>query len=130
MFDTKLMEIANELCQGCRDGREMENLDKLYDTNAVSMEAAHMPGGEMPRGFNGLEAIKAKHDWWGNAHEIHEQNVEGPFFNGPDKFSAIFDMDITNKEMNQRMQLREIATYTVKDGKIVHEEFFMAPPGM
>jgi limonene-1,2-epoxide hydrolase len=34
-----------------------------------------------------------------------------------------YDADVTDKDSNKRMQLSEVGVYTVKDGKIVHEEF-------
>jgi hypothetical protein len=35
-------------------------------------------------------------------------------------------MDVTFKGSGQRMQLDEVGLYTVKDGRIVREEFFYA----
>ena len=43
--------------------------------------------------------------------------------------ALIFDMDVTNKESGQRMQMREVGVYTVKNGKILREEFFYPPMG-
>ena len=48
---------------------------------------------------------------------------------GEDRFALIFDMDVTNRETGQRMQMREVGLYTVADGKIVREEFFYPPMG-
>ena len=42
----------------------------------------------------------------------------------PDRFGAIFHIDVTNRESGQRIKMSEIAVYTVKDGKIAREEFF------
>jgi predicted ester cyclase len=36
---------------------------------------------------------------------------------------------VTNRSSGQRMQLSEMALYTVKDGKIVREQFFYHMPG-
>ena len=35
-------------------------------------------------------------------------------------------MDVTPKASGERMQMDEVAVYTVKDGKIVQEEFLYA----
>ena len=46
---------------------------------------------------------------------------------GDDRFGAIFELDITAKQgptAGQRMQMKELAIYTVHDGKIAREEFF------
>ena len=85
--------------------------------------------GESGRETTGLDAIRGKHDWWFNAHEVHATSAEGPFLFGEDRFSLIFDMDVTNKESGQRMQMREVGIYTVKDGKIIREEFYYPPMG-
>lgn len=71
----------------------------------------------------GREAVKAKSDWWYANHVVHNVTTEGPFMNGS-QFALRFDMDITTKESGQRMQMAEIALYTVKDGKIAEERFY------
>ena len=60
--------------------------------------------------------------------EVHEANLEGPFING-DKFSVIFELDVTQKATGERWKAKEVALYEVADGKIVRESFFMAPMG-
>jgi ketosteroid isomerase-like protein len=117
-----LNEIAAELVAGCREGRERENLHKLYHPEAVSVEGADMTG--QGAAVTGVEAILGKHAWWAGAHEIHGIETIGPFTHAPDKFAVIFDMDVTNKESGQRITGKEVAIYHVTDGKIVKEEFF------
>jgi len=34
-----------------------------------------------------------------------------------------YDIDVTDKESKKRIQMSEVGVYTVKDGKIVREEF-------
>jgi ketosteroid isomerase-like protein len=36
----------------------------------------------------------------------------------------MFEMDVTPKAGGERMQMKEVALYTVKDGKIAQEEFW------
>lgn len=117
-----LAEIANALVAGCREGREQDNLGRLYAPDAVSVEGADMGG--QGTATRGVEAIRAKHDWWEGAHIIHGGAVEGPFTHGEDRFAVIFDMDVENRETGQRMQMREVAVYHVAGGRIVREEFF------
>ena len=116
-----LKAIADALVEGCRTGKERENLHKLYADNAVSVEASDMGGG---RTITGVAAIDGKHEWWQGAHEVHKAETDGPYLHGDDRFSVIFDIDVTNKESGQRMQMREVGVYHVADGKIVREEFF------
>lgn len=120
MTPQEMMQIGNTLVEACNNGREAELMQNHYSDDAVSIEAMAMPGGNAE--VHGLEAIKAKGEWWMNAHEVHSTSAEGPFVHG-DQFSVIFDMDVTNKESGQRIQMREIGTYQVKDGKIVREAF-------
>ncbi|MFD2856414.1 hypothetical protein ACFSZS_18910 [Seohaeicola zhoushanensis] len=52
-----LKSIASELVAGCREGREVANLDRLYAADAVSVEAADMSGnGRETRGSPGSRA--------------------------------------------------------------------------
>jgi hypothetical protein len=128
MYDAKLIETANALVKHCQDGTEAEALNTLYADDCVSIEALDMPGGPMGREASGLEAIRAKHDWWFANNEVHHSGAEGPFLYAPNTFSVIFDMDVTDKSSGQRMAMKEVGVYTLNDeGKIVREEF-MYPP--
>lgn len=120
----ELKEIAQELVDGCRAGndRVRANLDRLYAADAVSVEAADMSGNG--RETHGLDGIKGKHDWWDGAMEEHGWTVHGPFWHGEDRFGAMFEVDVTEKETGKRMQMKELGVYHVKGGKIVREEFF------
>jgi len=121
----ELMQLGQTLVEHCSNRNEKELQDKYYAEDAVSVEAVAMPSGSAEAA--GLEAIKAKNAWWYSAHELHSSKVEGPFVHGSDRFSVIFDIDVTQKESGERMQMREIATYHVNDaGKISREEFAYA----
>lgn len=117
-----LHEIAAELVAGCREGREKENLGKLYAPDAVSVEGADMAG--MGQAVTGLDAILGKHAWWEENHIIHGGSVEGPFVHAPDHFAVIFAMDAESKADGKRQSMREVAVYHVAGGRIVREEFF------
>ena len=128
MFDEKLVLTANALVEHCNKGTEAEALDTIYSRDCVSVEALDMPGGPMGREAQGLDAIRAKHDWWYANNEVHSSSAEGPFLFAPDTFAVIFDMDVTDKNSGQRVQMKEVGQYTVNgDGKIVREAF-MYPP--
>jgi len=117
-----LKEIAEELVAGCRENRAQANLDKLYSADAVSVEAMDMQG--MGRETKGLDAIRGKHDWWENAHEVTGGEISGPFLHGDDRFGVIFEVQGKVKESGESFDMREMAIYHVADGKIVREEFF------
>ena len=77
----------------------------------------------MPAEMRGMQAVLGKSKWWEENHTIHSASCLGPFPNG-DRFACFFKFDVTNKPSNQRFTMEEVALYTVKDGKIVREEFF------
>ena len=118
-----LNEIAQELVAGCRENRARANLDKLYAPDAVSVEAADMGQG---REVSGVEAIKAKHDWWENAMEYLGGDIKGPMPHGEDRFAVIFQVKAREKATGKVSDMEEVGIYTVADGKITREEFFYA----
>ena len=128
MFNEKLVKTAKTLTKYCQTEQEAKGLDELYAQDCVSVEALDMPGGPMGREAQGLEAIRAKHDWWFANNEVHSSSTEGPFLHGDDTFSLIFEMDVTDKTSGERMQMKEVGLYNVNaDGQIVREAFFYPP---
>ncbi len=123
-FDAALISVAEKLVAYCQANNEAKGLEELYAPDAVSVEALEMPGAG--RDAVGIDAIRGKHDWWNSAFEAHETSAEGPFLCGDDRFAVIFSMDVTEKATGDRQKSQEVGIYTVKDGKIVREEFFYA----
>ncbi|MEO8310469.1 MAG: nuclear transport factor 2 family protein [Caldimonas sp.] len=117
----KTTDVANKYVSLCRAGKNEEALKSLFADDAVSVEAMAMP--EMPQEARGLAAIKAKGEWWSNNHEVHSASVWGPWPHG-DRFIVGFRFDVTNKPSGKRMQMEEAALFTLRDGKIIREEFF------
>lgn len=116
-----ITQIGNELVNLCREGKNLEAIEKFYSPDIVSVEAMDMPGiGQTQRG---IEAVKGKNKWWTENHEVHSGEVTGPFPNG-DRFIVLFKFDVTPKQSGQRMTMEEVGLYTVANGKIVKEEFF------
>ena len=114
-------EIANDLVRDCSKGDFAAVLDKHYSDDIVSIEPVAGPG--MPARQEGIAAIRAKNQCWVENHEMHDASVEGPFVS-EDQFAVRFKFDVTFKPTGQRNQMTEMALYTVRDGKIVQEEFF------
>jgi len=118
------LEVGKKLVELCQQGKNDQAIETLYSPDIVAIEAGAPPG-QSPE-TRGLAGIKAKSAWWNENHIIHSATTLGPFPNG-DRFAVHFTYDITAKHMgNKRMVMDEIAVYTVKDGKIVREEFFYA----
>src|SRR3954470_3481156 len=114
-------EVANGLVSLCREGKNMEAIEKYYSDAIVSQESASGPG--MPAQMTGIDAIKGKNQWWLDNHEVHGAETNGPFI-GDKKFAVEYKFDVTFKPSGKRMQMQEMALYTVEGDKIVHEHFF------
>jgi ketosteroid isomerase-like protein len=116
--------VAQELVALCREGRNLDAVNRLYSPRIVSIESSETP--EMPAEMSGIDAIRGKHEWWDANNEVHSAKVHGPFL-GEDQFAVHFTWDATFKPTGQRSTMSEMALYTVKDGKIVREEFYYNP---
>lgn len=115
------LEIGKELVDLCRRGKNQEAIDRFYSPTVESVEPCALPG--MDRIQKGIQAIKGKNQWWVENHDIHGGTIEGPYPHG-DRFILYFKYDVTPKQTGQRMTIEETGLYTVRDGKIVKEEFF------
>jgi hypothetical protein len=113
-------EVAKKVVELVRKQAWYEALDTLYDDNIMSVEAFSMGGGSPEA--RGKEAVRGKIDWWVNATEVHSFTADGPFV-AHDRFVVQYDADVTDKNSKERRKLSEVGVYTVKDGKIVREEF-------
>ncbi len=114
-------EIAKKYVALIQQGKHEECLGSLFAEDAISVEAAAVPG--MDRTSNGLEAIRAKSEWWTTNHIVHEEEVHGPYPHD-NRFAVRFAYDITYKPSGQRIHMDEVGLFTIENGKIVKEEFF------
>jgi len=108
-------EIAEKVVELVRKQAWYEALDTLYDKDIVSVEAT------APE-TRGAEGVRGKIDWWVNAMEVHSFKASEPFV-AHDRFVVQYDADVTDKNSKERRQMSEVGVYTVKNGKIVREEF-------
>ena len=123
MADT--LQVGRKLVELCNEGKNLEAINTLYDKNIVSVEV--FGDEKMPRRMEGIDAIRGKNRWWFDCHEMHGQpEVRGPFPHG-ERFVVFMKHDVTPKvgpHAGKRMTFEEAGLYTVRDGKIVQEEFF------
>jgi len=119
---TSTAAVAEELVAFCRAGHNVDAINALYSRDIVSVES--MGSDTMPQTTKGLDAVRKKSEWWVANNEVHSFQVDGPFIGEGDKFAVYYNYDITSKPRKQRAMMEEMALYTVKDGKIVREQFF------
>ena len=113
-------QVAKKVVELVRKQAWYEALDTLYDDNIVSAEAFSMGGGSPET--RGKEGVRGKIDWWVNATEVHSFTANGPFV-AHDRFVVQYDADVSDKKTKERRRMSEVGVYTVKNGKIVREEF-------
>ena len=113
-------EVAKKVVELTRKQAWKEAIESLYSKDIVSVEARAMEGGSPES--RGIEAVRGKTDWWVNNMDVHSAKVSGPFV-AHDRFVVQYDIDATDKNSKKRMQMSEVGVYTVKDVKIVREEF-------
>jgi len=119
---SQALEVGQQLVALCKEGRYLDAVGTLYADDIVSIEAQGSE--EMPARMEGIQAIRGKNEWWGANHEVHAMDATGPFVgHREDQFAVKFDLDVTQKQSGQRMQMSEVALYTVRDGKVAQEEF-------
>jgi limonene-1,2-epoxide hydrolase len=113
-------EVAEKVVELVRQQAWYKALDTLYDKDIVSVEASASEGESVEK--RGIDQVRGKIDWWLNAMEVHSFTAKGPFV-AHDRFVVQYDADVTEKNSKKRFQLSEVGVFTVKNGKIVREEF-------
>jgi hypothetical protein len=112
-------EVAKKVVELTRKQAWYDALD-LYDDNVVSVEAYGMGGGSPET--RGKDGVRGKVDWWVNAMEVHSFDASDPFV-AHDRFVIEYEADVSDKKTNERTKMSEVGVYTVRNGKIVREEF-------
>ena len=113
-------QVAQKVVELTRKQAWKEALESLYAKDIVSVESRANESGSFET--RGIEGVRGKVNWWLDTMETHSVKVHGPFV-AHDRFVVRYDMDVTDKNSKKRMQISEAGVYTVKDGKIVREEF-------
>jgi ketosteroid isomerase-like protein len=113
-------EIADRLVALCRQGQAEAAQRELYAEDAVNIE----PYGTatFPKETRGRDAIIAKgRTFAGLIQEVHAMAFSEPLVAG-DAFACALQLDVTVKG-HGRMSMDELCIYTVREGKIVSEQF-------
>jgi hypothetical protein len=111
------MEIGQDLVAMFNRGEFKQIEDKYWSPGIESIE-----GLGVNMGWRGRKAAEEKGAAWMAEHTIHGATAEGPFV-GSTGFTVRFKMDVETKADGKRSMMDEVGVYTVRDGKIVREEF-------
>ena len=114
-------EVAKGLVELCRQNKNIEAIEKYYSDDIVSVESVGSP--TMPAEMKGIQAVKGKNQWWLDNHEVHSAQANGPYI-GDNQFAVEFVYEVTQKASGKKFHMNEMALYTLKGDKIVHEHFF------
>lgn len=115
------LDVGQKLVSWCKAGENMRAINELYSSDVESSEAMSMPGSSGT--VHGIEAVRRKNEEWSKTMDVHSIQVDGPFPLG-DRFAVYYKLDATDRKTKERMKVDEVGLYTVRDGKIVKEEFF------
>ncbi len=113
-------EVANQWAQLCREGKNIECVEALYHDTVTSKEMPGVPYGEVVSGKQNVLA-KSK-EWLDTVVEFHSNDISEPVI-AHNHFTSRMRFDVTFKDRG-RQQMDEICVFEVKDGKIIHEQFF------
>jgi ketosteroid isomerase-like protein len=116
--------IARDVAALAGAGKDEEIAEKYWADSVVSIEKDESP----MRVTRGKKEVHAKGTWFMENHTVHSVKCDGPYIH-ESQFALRLTYDLTPKASGQRMQMDEVALYTVKDGKIVEERFFMPIKG-
>jgi predicted ester cyclase len=117
-------KVAQRLHELVSTGQNEQAIQELYADNARHVEAMEMPG--CPRITEGRNNLVEKARQFAKATTVHSASCAAPIVNG-DQFVCQMSLDCTNNDgpfAGHRMQMSEIALYTVKNGKITEGKFF------
>ncbi len=112
-------QIGNDLVAMVRAGRpEAEVWDKWFSDDFVSIEGSG-------QAWHGRSAVEEKCKAFYEQNIVHSVQIEGPLV-GATGFAVRYMVDMQNKTTALRMPMSEVGVYTVRDGKVVQEEFMYA----
>lgn len=110
-------EIGADLVALFNRGQFKDVEDKHWAPAIESIE-----GVGVAQAWRGKRAVEGKNAWWAQDHEMQGGSAEGPYV-GATGFAVKFRLDVLTKSTGQRQMMEEVGVYTVKNGKIIREEF-------
>lgn len=112
--------IGKDLVQMVNRGvADTEIWDKHFDRNFVSIEGHG-------KSWAGRAAVQAKNDAWASEWDIESMIAEGPYV-GATGFSVKYVAELRYRPTGRKHTQHEVGVYTVRNGKVIIEEFFYGP---
>lgn len=115
-------QIANRLADYCRNEQFGQAQKDLYADDAVSIEPFEFPGFE--KETRGLAALMEKDKKFNSIVESRYGTIVSEPLIAGNSFAFVLTMDIKMKGKDREL-VTELCVYTVKEGKIISEQFFM-----
>ena len=113
-------EVASRLVQLCREGKNVEAINELYDDDIVSIEPEGSP---MAGKTVGKEAVlESTNRWFDSVEQLHSVEISDPLVSDG-FFACTMKIDATYKEHGRNV-MSELCVYQVRDGRIVSDQFF------
>ena len=115
-------EVAKQFTDLLRAGKYAEVEERWL---ASTIESVEGHGASMA--WKGKKNVLAKYRAWEAQNEFADAKIEGPWV-GATGFAVKFVGHVLHKATGERHPMEEIAVYTVRDGKVVREEFHFSVP--
>ena len=113
-------EVASRLVQLCREGKNVEAINELYDDDIVSNEPEGSP---MAGKTVGKQAVlESTNRWFDSVEQLHSVEISDPLVSDG-FFACTMKIDATYKEHGRNV-MSELCVYQVRDGRIVSDQFF------
>ena len=114
--------VAGKFMELCKLGKHFEVMRTMYSADMVSVEGDG-------REFVGKEPVIRKSEIFQGNHNLHSQDLRGPFFCGDPtanagKFAVYSVLAYSPKAGGERRTQEEVGFYTVKGDQITREEFY------
>jgi len=108
-------ELGAKLVETFNKDHKSEWILSVWDKQVRSIEGS----GDL---HVGPKAIMGKWAWWDSTSLVLGSAAEGPYV-GATGFTVRFTMHVKDRASGNETRMSEVGVYTVKNGKIVQEEF-------
>ena len=113
-------EVASRLVQLCREGKNVEAINELYDDDIVSIEPEGSPMAGKTVGKPAV--LESTNRWFDSVEQLHSVEISDPLVSDG-YFACTMKIDATYKEHGRNV-MNELCVYQVRDGRIVSDQFF------